>query len=88
MHLAGMILIVLGAVVAFIGELMLLAVAFRKSVWWFLACILLAPVGGLIFLILHWKEGKKPLLITIVGIAILFFGVYVHDGFSITSTLN
>ncbi len=84
MQLAGIGIIAIGVIFAFIGELMLLAVAFCRSIWWFAAC-LFAPIDGLIFLILHWKEGKKPFLITIVGIAILFFGVYVHDGFSITS---
>jgi hypothetical protein len=86
MQVGGSIIIVLGAIIGIVGELMLLALAFRKSVWWLIACLFL-PIGELIFLILHWKEGKKAFLIQVVGVAILFLGVYVQDGFSFTSNL-
>jgi hypothetical protein len=59
MQMVGIILIAIGILIGVIGEIMLLAIAFRKSVWWLVACLFLSPTAELIFLILHWKEGKR-----------------------------
>jgi hypothetical protein len=83
MQTAGTIIIALGIIIGIVGEVMLLAAAYRKSVGWLI--VSLFAIGGLIFLILHWKEGKKAFFIQLVGIAIMFFGVYVQNGFSLVS---
>ena len=83
MQTAGTIFIALGFIIGTVGEVMLLAAAFRKSVAWLI--VSLFAIGGFIFLILHWKECKKAFFVQVVGVAIIFFGVYVQNGFSLVS---
>jgi hypothetical protein len=59
-------LLILGSVLAIVGGIWLLVVAFQQSVWWGLGSILL-PFVSLIFVIMHWQVSKKPFLISIAG---------------------
>ena len=62
----GIVLFVLGAIGTLIAS-------FKTSFLWGLGCLLLAPVS-LLFLILHWDIAKKPFLLQLIGIALLFAG--------------
>jgi hypothetical protein len=85
MQIAGTILIVIAAIIWIIGEILFLAAAFRRSLWWLLACLFLSPIAEIVFLILHWKAARKAFLIQVVGVAILLSGVYVQNNFAFTS---
>ena len=54
---SGFVLILVGGLVAGIGGILLLMAAFRRSLPWGMA-VLLIPFGGLVFLIRNWRESK------------------------------
>ena len=56
----------LGGLIALVGAIWLLVVAFQKSIWWGLGSLLI-PFVSLIFVIMHWQVSKKPFLISIAG---------------------
>lgn len=70
----GVVILVIGSIIAVVGGLMLLIETFRESVVWGLASLFIGPVS-LIFVILHWDVAKKPFLIQLAGICIAFLGV-------------
>lgn len=70
----GVVILVIGAIIALVGGFMLLIEAFRESVLWGIGSLLFNPVS-LIFLILHWDVAKKPFFIQLGGLAIAFVGV-------------
>jgi hypothetical protein len=59
-------LFILGMILAVVGGIWLLVVAFQESVWWGLGSLLL-PFVSLIFVIMHWQVSKKPFLISLAG---------------------
>lgn len=69
----GMILSILGIVIALVGGIWLLVKAFQTSILWGLGCLFLAPVQ-LVFIIMHWGEAKKPFLIYLAGIILMVLG--------------
>lgn len=69
----GTMLAIIGLIVALVGGIWLLVEAFRESILWGLGALFI-PFVGLIFAILHWDKGGKPLLIGIVGNVIMFAG--------------
>jgi glutaredoxin len=66
----SIIILILGAGVLLIGQLIVLVCAFRESVWWGLSVFFL-PLANIIFMIRHWAESKIGTMISLVGI----FGV-------------
>ena len=72
----GIVIILLGAVIAIIGGFLFLVAAFRESIWWGLACLFL-PVVPLFFLIVHWPAAKKSFFIQLVGFALIVIGVII-----------
>ena len=60
----------LGLFIFVIGGIGTLIAAFKVNIWWFLACLLLAP-ASLVFLILHWQEAKKPFFLQLAGFALI-----------------
>jgi uncharacterized membrane protein len=69
MELVGMIIGGIGGLVALIGGIWFLVVAFRQSVWWGLGSIFI-PFVSLIFLIIHWADAKKPFFVWLLGAVI------------------
>jgi hypothetical protein len=63
----------LGFVVMGVAQLWMLVNAFRTGLWWGLGCLLL-PFVSLLFVLLHWKMGSRPLLLLLVGAAMVFGG--------------
>ena len=69
----GALIIILGIAIFAIGGLFFLVAAFRESIWWGLAC-LFVPIVPLFFLIVHWRDAKKPFFLQFVGFAVLVVG--------------
>lgn len=65
-------LLILGMILACVGGIWLLVVAFKESVWWGLGSLFIGPVA-LVFTILHWQVAKKPFLISLAGTILLVF---------------
>ncbi len=76
---AGAILMVVGLIIAFVGAIMFLVTAFRASVLWGLGCLFVHPVS-LIFLIIHWREAKKPFGIETLGLVLAVIGAMMGQG--------
>jgi hypothetical protein len=78
MLILGYILLSLGVLVSVVGEVLFLTVAYKRSLWWFLGCLLLLPVY-VIFLFLNLKTTFRPFAISIVGLVIACFGGWLAD---------
>jgi len=68
-NLTTLILLGLGALVAFAGALILLVAAFRQSVVWGLVT-LLVPFGNLVFICVHWTKAKTGFLTNLAGVLV------------------
>jgi hypothetical protein len=71
MSMILLLVLVMGMILAFAGGLWLLISAFHQSLVWGLACLFLAPISTLIFIIMHWQEAKKPFLLWLAGLVLL-----------------
>jgi hypothetical protein len=67
-------LIVIGSVLGFIAGIWLLVVAFRQSILWGLACLLI-PFVSLLFVIVHWSEARSPFLLSLLALVPIILGV-------------
>ena len=74
MEILGTILLVIGFAISAFAGIWFLVVAFRQSVLWGLACLLI-PFVSLIFLIIHWNEAKRPFLWSLLAIIPIFAGL-------------
>ena len=63
----GMLLLIIGLLLNAVGGIWLLVTAFRTSLMWGLLSLFL-PFAGLVFAVLHWKDAKKPFLISLACI--------------------
>lgn len=64
------VLAYIGIFIFIIGGIGFLIAAFRTSILWGLACLLIYPVS-IIYLILHWSEAKNPFFLQLAGLAII-----------------
>lgn len=62
-----------------VGGIMMLIEAFRESILWGIACLLL-PVVSLFFLIVHWNVAKKGFFVQLIGLAVLVLAALVAPG--------
>jgi hypothetical protein len=69
----GIVLLLVGLVIALAGGIWLLVIAFRASVWWGLGSIFV-PFVSLIFVITHWEVAKRPFLVSVAGSILLIVG--------------
>lgn len=67
-------LVVLAVAMVLAGGLWLLVQMFRKGVWWGLLGLLFPPVQWF-FVIVHWREAWRPLLLQLVALAVLVFAL-------------
>jgi hypothetical protein len=74
MTFLGQILILLGFAIAFLGEVMFLALAYRRSLWWFFGCLFL-PIVCWIFFLLNIKTAFKPFCVQVLGVVLLGIGL-------------
>ena len=73
------VLVIIGFGLVIIGGLGLLIAAFRESLLWGLGCLLLSPIS-LFFVVIHWDNAKKPFLLQLVGIGLLFLTSFIGAG--------
>lgn len=69
----GGIIAVVGLIIAFIGGIKILILAFQESILWGLGSLLLGFVS-LIFVAMHWEKSKDAFLMNLGGCAIMFLG--------------
>ena len=62
----GLVLLILGLILAVIGHIGILIEAFKEGIAWGLGT-LLVPFVALIFVVMHWQETRKPLLLSVAG---------------------
>ena len=74
MEILGLILLVVGGIVALVGGIMFLIVAFKESILWGLASLFI-PFASLVFLFLHWAKAKQSFLIQLGGGALIIVGM-------------
>lgn len=75
MELLGSALSFIGLVIAFIGGIWFLIVAFNESILWGIGC-LLVPFVSIVFLIMNFDESKKPFFINLGGIILVVIGMF------------
>ena len=73
MTILGYLLLSLGCLTSIVGEVMFLAIAYRRSLWWFFGCLFI-PVVDLIFFFLNLRATAKPLVIVLVGLLAVWVG--------------
>lgn len=87
MAILGMLLVVVGGLIAFAGGIWFLVVAFQESVLWGLGCFFFSFPVSLIFLIMHWDKAMKPFLVQLAGAVPMFLGIAIMaasgDGFDL-----
>jgi uncharacterized membrane protein len=71
-----MIIFYVGLAIFIIGGIGLLISAFKTSILWGLACLLIAPVS-LIYLVLYWQDAKNPFFLQLIGLVILFASTFI-----------
>jgi hypothetical protein len=75
MSILGSIVVFFGFAVAIIGQIWLLALAYRRSTLWFFG-VLLVPIISFIFICLNFREASKCLALMFGGIFIIVAGCY------------
>ncbi len=75
MTVLGHILVVLGLTGVLVGQVMFLAVAFKRSLWWFFGC-LFVPLADIVFLALNFRLTAKPFGIVLLGLVVAGLGDY------------
>jgi hypothetical protein len=80
MTILGMALAALAGIAMFIFGIQILIVAFKTSVGWGLASLLI-PFAILVFIFTHWEDTKTPFLRSLaclpvyaIGFALMFMG--------------
>ena len=73
------LLLLTGYGLVFAGGLMMLIAAFRESVLWGLACLLL-PIVSIFFLIVHWSEARRAFVVQLLGVGFLVAGLILAAG--------
>jgi len=73
--LFGLFMMGAGLLIALIASIVVLINAWRQSIGWFLLA-LFVPFGRLIFVCMHWSETKNSFIMTYVGVAIMFAGIF------------
>jgi uncharacterized membrane protein YhhN len=73
------IIFYVGLGIFIIGGIGLLIAAFRTSILWGLAVLLIAPVA-IIYLIVHWQDAKGPFKLQVFGLLIIVVLAYTNGG--------
>jgi uncharacterized membrane protein len=77
------ILAYIGIFIVIIGGIGFLIAAFKTSIIWGLACLLVSPVS-IIYLILHWSEAKNPFFLQLAGLVIILLSGFIGAEGTIT----
>ena len=79
MAIVAMMLYAIGSVIAIVGGIWIVVIAFQDSVLWGLLCLFI-PCVALYYVITHWEKTKKPFLIEVVGGVICAVGSLLVTG--------
>lgn len=79
MVLFGYTVLLLGCLVAVVGEVMLLTVAYKAGLAWFFGCLFI-PAVALVFLFVHFRAAARPLGILAMGLLLAVVGVWALGG--------
>lgn len=63
-------LTLMGALICFIGALLLVVNAFRESALWGICCLVI-PFSSWAFAFLHWDQAKIPFFIHVGGLGLM-----------------
>jgi len=77
MKTVGLVILICGYIIGFIGGLLILILAFQESVLWGLGCLFL-PFVSLIFAIMFWDDSKTASFISLGGGALILLGRILH----------
>ncbi|HKR55042.1 MAG TPA: hypothetical protein VJS20_01995 [Gemmatimonadales bacterium] len=72
-------LAIFGFILAAVGGIWTLVLAFRESVLWGIGCLLI-PLVSLIFVITHWDDAMKPFLIQLGGVVLIVVSGVMNSG--------
>ncbi len=75
MLILGAILFGLGLVIWLAGEVRLLVLAYRQSLFWFFGC-LFVPIVTWIFFLLNVKQAWKPVAVANIGFIVTGLGYW------------
>jgi hypothetical protein len=81
------ILLYAGLGIFIIGGIGLLIAAFRTHILWGLGVLLIAPVA-VIYLIVHWQDGKGPFKLQVFGLLIIAASAYMNGGIAVPSSIR
>ncbi|MBI5154075.1 hypothetical protein HZA57_02465 [Candidatus Poribacteria bacterium] len=70
-------LILLGFLICITGGIWLLVEQFRSGIWWGLGCLFCLPIVGFIWIVTHWKDAWRPLLVNLGGIVPIAIGMLI-----------
>jgi hypothetical protein len=73
-----------GAALALIGDILLVIAAFRRGILWGLAVLLLPPLVGVLFAILHWREARRGVAFIALGAVLMWVGDLRYSSFQPT----
>ncbi len=77
MHeLISVIAIFTGIPLFIIGWVMSVITARKFGTKWVVGMVLVFPVALMLLVLIHWGSAKKPLLVTIIGVALLLVTAY------------
>lgn len=74
MGILGLVIMIVGDLIALVGGIWILVLAFKQSVLWGLGS-LFVPFVALVFVIKYWAVAKKPFLINLAGVVLIVIGV-------------
>lgn len=81
------IILYVGLGIFIIGGIGLLIAAFRTSILWGLAVLLIAPVA-ILYLIVHWQDAKGPFKMQVFGFLVMLLSAYLSGSMNIPSSIK
>jgi len=76
MFVLGYILLGLGCIAALVGDVRFLVITYRHGLVWFFTCLFI-PVVAWIFILTHFKEAWRPLLLSLAGLVVACIGYWI-----------
>ena len=73
METFGLILVIISFIIGIFYSIVLIIRAFQTHILWGLG-YLIVPFVSLIFIVMHWEVAKKPFLMSLLALVILFVG--------------
>lgn len=71
-----MIAVLGGSALMFVGWIWSMVVARRVHVGWFAGMAIMFIITLPLFALIHWEKSKKPFLVSLVGIALIWGAMY------------